>query len=150
MKRSIALIAGLGLALGTATSAGATDDETMAPGASGTEASAQALQGEVTEKQGNTLTIRRMDGEQAQVRTTDSTKIRGDQGELEIDDIETGDRVRVTALDGSHAGGQTGPRVAREIQVVERGAGESGIRDPRQMTPQQNPIQGIPGDSVSP
>jgi hypothetical protein len=149
MSTSIALIAGLGLVLGTATAALAGDD-TMKPGAAGAATgavSAQApLQGEVTEKQGDTLTIRRADGERAQVRTTDSTKVRGQNGDLEIDDIETGDQVRVTPMD-SAGEERVGAHVAREIQVVARGTGDSGTRDPRQMSPQENPIQGTPDNT---
>lgn len=144
MRTSIAIIAGLGLVLGIATAALAGDD-TRKPGAAGAATgaavSAQApLQGEVTEKQGDTLTIRRTDGERAQVRTTDSTKFRGQNGELDFDDIETGDQVRVTSMDSAEAD----EHVAREIQVLAGGTGDRGIRDPRQMSPQENPIQGTP------
>ena len=144
MRTSIALIAGLGLAFGTATAALAGDD-TMKPGAAdattGAAVSAQApLQGEVTQKQGETLTIRSADGESAQVRTTDSTKFRGQTGEIDFNDIEAGDQVRVTSIDS----GDADEHVAREIQVVARGTGDSEIRDPRQMSPGQNPIQGTP------
>ncbi len=148
MRTAIALIAGFGLAIGTAMSASA-GDETTAPGAVSAAGSAQ-LQGEVTDKEGDILTIRRSDGEQAQVRTTETTKIRGQEGELHLSDIDTGDQVRVTAMDSAKAGDEAGTHVAREIQVVEAGAGDSGIRDPRQMTPQQNPIQGIPDNTVTP
>ena len=146
MTRAIALIAGLGLALGTATSAVATDEMPPSVGAAGSGA---ALQGEVTENVDDTLTIRGIGGERVQVRTTESTRIHGEEGELEIGDIETGDHVRVTALDGSQAGDPPGLRVAREIRVEAPGADESGTRDPRQMMPQQNPTQGIP-DAGSP
>ena len=151
MRTSIALAAGIALALGTATVAFATDD-TRTPGAAdaatGAGAGVHALQGEVTAKQGDTLTIRRTDGQRAEVKTTASTKVRGQNGELDVDDIETGDRVSVTPMDGGETGEPAGAHVAREIQVVARGgAGDSGTRDPRQMSPQQNPIQGTPDDT---
>lgn len=151
MRTSIALAAGIALTLGTTTVAFATDDSTP-PGAAGTATGAaeagHALQGEVTDKQGDTLTIRRSDGQRAEVKTTASTKVRGQNGELEVDDIETGDRVYVTPMKGAQTGERTGAHVAREIQVVARdGAGDTGTRDPRQMSPQQNPIQGTPDNT---
>lgn len=150
MRTSIALVAGLGLALGSATVALAGDDDRMKPGAAGAATGAAVsaqppLQGEVTEKLGDTLTIQRADGERSQIRTTDTTKVRGQNGDLEIGDIETGDQVRVTTMDspGKERAG-AGAQVASEIQVVARGAGDSGIRDPRQMSPGANPTQGSP------
>lgn len=157
MRTSIALAAGIALALGTATAAFATDDSTT-PGAAGAAgatgaatgaaAAGHALQGEVTEKQGDTLTIRRSDGQRAEVKTTASTKVRGQNGELDVDDIATGDRVYVTPMKGAETGEHAGAHVAREIQIVAReGAGDTGTRDPRQMSPQQNPIQGTPDNT---
>jgi hypothetical protein len=133
MRKSIAIAAGLSLAFGTASLAGAESEKEM-------------MSGQVTEKQGTTLTIRNVAGSNVDVRTTDETTIRGPEGAMQMDDIDAGDRVRVTSM----AGAQPGERVATEIEV--QSSGEAGGmapeygEDPRQLMPDENPEKGIPDE----
>src|SRR5690606_35275698 len=66
MRRSIAIAAGLALSLGTASLAAA-------------EGEKETLSGQVTEKQGDTLTIRSATGGDVDVQTTGDTQVRGPQ-----------------------------------------------------------------------
>jgi hypothetical protein len=101
MKRWLGLAAGLCLALGLATSARAGDD---------------MLKGQVTKRDGNTLTIRKSGGDEVRVTTNAQTTVRGEQGAaMKVDDIETGDQVQVTTT--AAQGQQAGPRTAKEIRV---------------------------------
>jgi len=138
MRRSIAIAAGLALSLGTASLAAA-------------EGEKETLSGQVTEKQGDTLTIRSATGGDVDVQTTGDTQVRGPQGTLDVDDIDEGDNVRVTSMSS-----QAGQRIATEIEVVSSAGAAPGAdvpeedpsyrEDPRQLLPDENPERGMPDE----